>query len=356
MKLYPLSVDVLYDGMLVDFGIYFSYKGKMILLCRDLVLNRSKIESIKATMSFCKNIYVDKLNHEKIMKDTEYFSKAQAKLENFIGYDSMKNLQQIILTDAAGGFINKDAADALSRTVGEKLEDIESALILQCINGVRELDEYLYVHCLNVGLLNGMISRWAHLDDEKIVRMIKAGLIHDIGKLKISPDILNKPGKLTKLEYEAVKRHPKFGYDMLIKSGERDPEILDGVLHHHERVNGTGYPDGEQSISQVARITAISDVYDAMTAKRPYKEEFTPFQILQELSDNSFSDLDMKYVQLFLQNMPRELTGHTVLLSNGAVAKVEFVDPSHPKYPIVSVDGDVVQTNDKLYCKKMCVD
>lgn len=75
------GVDVLYDGMLVDFGIYFCYKGKMILLCRDLVLNRSKIESIKATMNFCKNIYVDKENHQKIMKDTEYFSKAQAKLE-----------------------------------------------------------------------------------------------------------------------------------------------------------------------------------------------------------------------------------------------------------------------------------
>lgn len=144
---------------------------------------------------------------------------------------------------------------------------------------------------------------------------------------------------------------------MLIKSGEKDDVMLDGVPHHHERVNGTGYPDGVKSFSPVARITASSDVYNAMTAKRPYKEESTPFQILQEFSDNSFSDLVLSYIRLLLQqNMPRELTGQSVLLSNGAVARVKFVDAASPKYPVVSVDGEIIHTNDTLYCKRMCVE
>ena len=127
------------------------------------------------------------------------------------------------------------------------------------------------------------------------------------------------------------------------------------MLHHHERVNGTGYPDKlrSDSISPGARITAISDIYDAMIAERPYKGASTPFVILQEMVDTSFSGLDMQYVKTLLKNMTTELLGRLVLLSNGAVAKVEFIDPRQPKYPIVSIDGEMVKTNGDIYCVRM---
>lgn len=354
--LYPVCVDVLYDGMLLDFGIYYYNKGKLVLLCKDVVLTENKIRSIRAAMKFSNNVYMLKENHDRVLRETAYFEVTQMRVEQAIGYDTMKDMaRDFVDTAYKTGIVPREAMNQMAEEIQTKLSDFDSALIMQCLNGIRGTDEYLYVHSLNVGFINGMLANWYGLDRESGAKLVKAGLVHDLGKLKVSPEILNKPAKLSPLEYEAVKRHPEFGHAMLIASGEQDETVLDAVLHHHERINGTGYPErlGSDHVSIAARICSISDVYDAMIAERPYKGASTPFVILQELMDTSFSGLDGKLVNTLLKNMITELQGCQVLLSNGAVAKVEFIDPRKPKYPIVNIDGEMIKTNEEICCVRI---
>lgn len=356
MELYPVSVDILYDGMMVDFGIYYCRNNRQVLLCKDLVLTNTMIESLKEVLQQNKNVYMDKKNHNRLIKETEYFKNVQTKLEHRVGYDNLKDFTQKLFSYVAeNGTVCQGDIQEIVTLIDRKLKDSNNTLIMQCINGVRQVDKYLYVHSVNVGLLNGLMGKWCGYDEKVVSKLIKIGLMHDLGKLKISPSILNKPSTLTLLEYEAVKRHPQFGHYILKLSGEKDNDILDGVLHHHEKINGTGYPgknkDGE--ISTFAKITAISDVYDAMAAKRPYKEGVPPFAILDQLSQNVHSDLDKEYTRIFLKNMIRNLIGCSVMLSNGAVARVEFIDKNRLSYPIVSIDDHIVNTNENLYCVRM---
>ena len=350
-----MSVDVLYDGMLVDFDMYVYQDRHPVLLCKDTVLDERKIQFIREKISAGQNIYVKKEKRDQILSENMYFTAVQRNIEKKVGYDQMKSIAREFMSCVhETGMVPSQSVDVLAKEIHEKLSSYDNSLIMQCLNGIRETDEYLYVHSLNVGFLNAMIANWAGLDHDLCMKLTRAGLVHDLGKLKISPDILNKPGKLSELEYAAIKRHPEFGCNILRASGEEDPVILDVVRHHHERLNGTGYPDQvRDELSVGARITAISDIYDAMVSERPYKGATSPFFILQELADTSFSGLDMKYVQIMLKHMGAELIGKLVLLSNGAVAKVEYISEKNFRYPIVSVDGEIVQTNEELYCVRV---
>ncbi len=356
MELCPVSVDILYDGMMVEEGIYHYKDGKFILLCKDVVLTKNMIRYIKATIEQNDNVYMFKANRDRALRETAYFEMAQALVEKKIGYDVMRDIMKEFISSAfENGTISTEVVDDMTKDVQRKLTTFDDSLIIQCLNGIRGIDEYLYIHSLNVGFLNGMMGKWCGFDEDVCYRMVKAGLLHDLGKLKISPDILNKPAALTILEYEAVKRHPVFSEEMLQNSGETDELILDAVRHHHERMNGTGYPDRLRmdEISPASRITAIADVYDAMVAERPYKGASTPFVILQELTDTSFSGLDMQYVNILTKNILEDLQGRQVLLSNGAVARVDYIDPREPQYPIVNIDGETVKTDEEVYCVKV---
>ena len=356
MNLSPVSIDILYEGMLVDFGIYYYQNSRPILLCKDLVLTSNMIRSLKEVLQNRKNVYMDRDNQQRLLKETVYFKNVQAQLEHDIGYDLLKaSTENLFALAEQFNVIRESDIQEIASVINQRLDDTDSALIMQCINGVRQIDKYLYVHSVNVGFLNGLMGKWCGYNQQLISKLVKIGLVHDLGKLKVSPEILNKPGRLTKLEYEAVKQHPEFGYHMLRASGERDAQILDGVLHHHEKVNGTGYPSGQKGkkVSPFSKITAISDYYDAMTSKRPYKDGMPPFVIFEQIAQSKHSELDMEYTKIFLDNMAENLVGREVLLSSGAVAKVEYIDPQRLAYPIVSVDNHMVKTDKEIYCVRM---
>ena len=356
MALCPVNVDILYDGMMLNFGIYYYSQGKPVLLCKDVVLTANMLQGIKATMTYSKNVYMHRENRDRLLQEVSYFETTQRQIEREVGYDVLKDITKDFLNAAhSNSVLSRENIDEMAGEIQKKLASYDSVQIIQCLNGIRSMDEYLYVHCLNVGILNGMMASWCGFNREFAFKLVKAGLVHDLGKMKISPEILNKPTKLSPLEYEAVKRHAEFGEIILRNSGETDEAVLDAVLHHHEKLNGTGYPHGlrNDEISAVARITAISDVYDAMVAERPYKGASSPFIILQDLLDTAASEFDIRYVRVFLKNIIADLRGRTVLLSSGAVGKVESVDPRNPRYPTVNVDGERVKTSDDIFCIKI---
>lgn len=359
MDLYPLSVDYLYEGMPVNFEIYHYIHKRAVLLCSDIILTKESLFAIRNIVEQEMHVYVKKYALDRLLNDTEYFERAQSVLERYVGYDAIrvkaKNTMDAV--DNTGTISERSIGD-VSNEIYNTVESSEVAALVQCINGIRNIDEYLYIHSANVAILNGLIAEWLGYDEVDVKKLVTIGYLHDLGKLKIPKSILDKPAKLTELEFSVVKRHPTHSREILINSGYSDVDVIEAVEQHHERQNGSGYPSGlgAGEICEFAKITAISDVYDAMVAKRPYKRAHSPFEILELFSKNAFSELDMRITKTFLERMPQELVGKAVLLSDGTVGKVVYVNPYNYRYPVVTVDGNTFNTNENLYCTRMFYD
>jgi HD-GYP domain-containing protein (c-di-GMP phosphodiesterase class II) len=151
-----------------------------------------------------------------------------------------------------------------------------------------------------------------------------AGLLHDIGKMGIDSDVLNKPGKLTDAEFVSVKEHPAAGYKMLLEANGISQVALDVCLHHHEKMDGSGYPDrlkGEE-ISLFARMGAVCDVYDAITSDRPYKQGWCPAESLRKMAEWSKGHFDEKVFQAFVKSIGIYPVGTLVRMESGRLGVV----------------------------------
>lgn len=159
------------------------------------------------------------------------------------------------------------------------------ALVTIC--RLKQSDDYTYMHSIAVCAMMIALAKQLGMDDEQARRCGQAGLLHDIGKMAIAPGILNKPGGLTKDEFDRVKRHPEAGYEMLREAGGISAVALDVCLHHHEKYNGEGYPFGLRGefLSIHSRMAAVCDVYDAITSNRPYKTGWCPAESLRRMAE-----------------------------------------------------------------------
>ena len=225
--------------------------------------------------------------------------------------------------------------------------------MIGCINLFKAADSYTYTHSINVALLSTLIGKWLKLGNQAIDNLMLAGLFHDIGKMRIDKSILNKPDKLTDAEFEEIKKHPVYSYEML---GDRfDDAIRDAVRHHHEKLDGSGYPDGLKGnqISLYARITALSDIYDAMISERSYKGAVLPFQVFDMFYREEFQGLDRKLVMLFLKHIRKHFVYSRVIMSDGTVAYIRYIPVNDAVHPLMEQHGWVRQTDDIWYCKEM---
>lgn len=143
---------------------------------------------------------------------------------------------------------------------------------------LKQKDEYTYLHSVAVCTLMANVARHLGRSEEEIFEYGLAGLLHDVGKVRVDDSILNKPGKLSDEEFALVRRHPEHGHDILSETPGLSPAVLDVCRHHHERPDGRGYPSGLQgeALTEAARLGAICDVYDALTSDRAYKSSWTP--------------------------------------------------------------------------------
>lgn len=349
----PIGIDILLSGMRIDYNIYHERDGDFVLLCKDVILTAELISKFKKVTIPSNTIYIPKNQHKRIINDRNRLLGKEKTNLSFKGYAEIKaeitNLFNMISETSS---VSDEAAGVLTDSVNTQLDTVEISRIIQTINSIREVDEYLPTHCVNVALLNGLMGKWMKLDKDDLRILIKIGLLHDIGKLKIPPEILNKPGKLTKDEFNVIKQHSVYSHEILKSSGYNDERILQGVIQHHEKVNGMGYPYGliMDQITEFARITSISDVYDAMVAKRVYKEAHSPFEILDWFSEGCYSELDIKHVNTFLECMAEELKGKSVLLSNGKIGEVVYFYSMNFRFPIIRVGDEIINTTPDLYC------
>lgn len=222
---------------------------------------------------------------------------------------------------------------------------------------MHSLDDSIYAHCVNVALIARMIGRWLHFDPNELNVLTCCGLFHDIGKLSIPNEVLNKPGKLTDEEFAMIKAHPKYGYELL-RNQDIDNRIKQSALMHHERYDGTGYPNGLSSelLIDYAMIIAIADVYDAMTAARSYREPLCPFQVIANFEKDGFQKYHTKFLLVFLNRIASTYQSNRVMLNDGRACKIVMLNNNYLSRPIVQFDdGECLDlsTNKELYISKV---
>lgn len=208
---------------------------------------------------------------------------------------------------------------------------------------LRAVNDVTYTHSINVSLLCNVFGHWLRLSKDEIDNLTIAGLLHDIGKTQVDQNILNKPGKLTKTEFDQIKKHSRLGYELL-QHQDISEDIKYGILMHHERMDGSGYPLHlkQEDIHHFAKIISIVDIYDAMTSNRSYHKKFSPFHVIQVFELESYGILDLKYLFVFLENIAHNYLGKTVKLSTGEEAKVVFIHNNTPSRPIVQIGDQMI--------------
>jgi putative nucleotidyltransferase with HDIG domain len=174
---------------------------------------------------------------------------------------------------------------------------------IQSYMKIIEHDYYTHTHSLNVSIYALSLGATLKLDEKTLKTLGRAALLHDLGKSDIDYDIINKVGKLSEFEFEEIKKHPTFGYEIALKLGISDKDTLDGIRHHHEKLDGMGYPDkikGDE-ITLFPRIIGICDVFDALTTKRSYKDPMSSFEALMIMKEEMKTHLDTKLLKTFIQ-------------------------------------------------------
>ena len=210
------------------------------------------------------------------------------------------------------------------------------------ITDIRLHDSYTFSHSVNVAVLSAMLGNLCGYSKSKLQVITLGGLLHDIGKLAVPTSILNKPGALTADEFKIIRRHPSEGRRLLKELKSPIASILAIIaVQHHEHIDGSGYPNHirGKSIHPYCRITAIADVYDALTSVRPYKKAYKPNVVYQMMMHNSPGHFDMDRLRLFFDNVAIYPIG-TVMKTNLGYAIVKKVIFGHTLAPVVIVFAD----------------
>lgn len=229
-----------------------------------------------------------------------------------------------------------DVKTLLKNTLSIVSNHSGSISILDMLQNMREYDDSTYTHSLNVALICNILAGWLKLPKEDVELATACGLFHDIGKMLIPYSIIAKPGRLSEEEFATVKKHPALGYELL-QSQDVDVHVKNAALMHHERSDGSGYPSklkGNQ-IDPYARMVAIADVYDAMTAARCYRGPLCPFCVIEMFETEGFQKYDVSILLPFLENVVNSCLQNRCLLNDGRKVTIIYINKEKLSRPVV---------------------
>nr|WP_277347504.1 HD-GYP domain-containing protein [Wenzhouxiangella sp. XN79A] len=241
------------------------------------------------------------------------------------------------------GRIDAETARLGIRQIAETLEQNIAAMIW--LTRIKNVDQYTAEHCVNVAILSMGLAKSLNWGPEEVEQAGLAGLLHDLGKTKLDPAILNKPGRLTPEEQRHVREHARLGYDLLSEDESVHPIVRQAVLEHHERPDGKGYPLGRsrENLMPMAALVSVVDAYDAITSFRPYSAARSHHEALGILWKTRDRQFDSMMVEVLIQFLGWITPGTLVRLTDGDCAVVLKASAEHRLWPVVrrlKADGE----------------
>ena len=271
-----------------------------------------------------------------VEREQEAFRK-ELKVARKIHHRTRGYIDKLLDDVRLGNSLDTDTAREL---VGEMADSISrSPNAMLWLTHMKKRDEYTPIHCMNVCILALTFGRTLGLERKQLDMLGLGALLHDIGKMNIPLELLNKPGRLTDEEFEIIKTHSMSGYHLLRQEKEMPGEVLDIVRSHHERINGRGYPDGLTAdfIGLLVQITSIVDVYDAITSDRCYQDGIAPHDALKNMFNWAGEKFDADLVENFIKCLGIYPIGSMLELNTGHIGIVVSASEKARLRPIILV-------------------
>jgi HD-GYP domain-containing protein (c-di-GMP phosphodiesterase class II) len=335
----------------------FLYQGFMI----------ESIEDIRLLEKECQFVWVDQVLDPTTKQDERHTLKKPKKSpKRYINkismprevekservFQSSRQRTKTILDEVAlNGIINTEAA---KKTVNDCLESVlRNPNAMLWMSKIRDANSYTADHSLNVCILGIAFGRHLGFTEEELFSLGMCGLLHDVGKMKIPSDVIDKPGKLTPKEWKQMQAHAILGRNLLMTT-KGIGQSVDVAHSHHERIDGKGYPRGLEGhqISQYSKIIALADSFDAMTAKRCYSKPMTPSAAVKEIYKNRGTQFDERLALQFIKTIGLYPPGTVVELVNGYIGLVLERSQRYQHLPKVMLLKDEKQVK----CRKELVD
>jgi len=329
IRIKTCSIREVYPGM--KLGKAIATASGMVLLDQNVILTDTliqkllywKIREISIIQEDCIGVNDFQAERKQFVRDRDQLIAAVSKIFQQLNCSEMLEADQIY------ALVNEKVMPLL----------LKSEILFSYLHIINYTGEYLFRHSVNVAFLAGMIGKWLHWSETQIQQLVVAGMLHDIGKMRIPVDILDKPNRLLPEEMDVMKQHPVLGYEILQEVAVLDETIKQGILQHHERFDKSGYPAAlpKSDISQIAKVIAVADVYDAMISIRVYRKAMSPIAVMHEIYNQMFVKLDLRICSMFIQYAKQALIGSLVKLSNGLVAKIIYLHSDGFMEPIVQI-------------------
>ncbi len=327
MKKRLLKIQECKAGMVLAKDVY-SERGTVLssagTVLNDLMIDRMIFANVPFIWVINDDSYI-------ITNKEESSSMKEMKKEYSKKIEKIKN---IFNNFAEGGSLDEDAREVASSIIHS---DKFSGDLLRCMRQLRSMNDYTYQHSLNVSSLCCLIGNWMNMPKDELEEVTLAGLVHDIGKSKISSDILKKTTELNSEEVMELQRHCEYGYKILKKNTKYSDGILKAVLMHHEKEDGTGFPSNLKSkdIHPYAKVIAVADLYSAITLDRIYKRTDTPFSVFEIFESVSAQKFDPLAVYALITNIAMYYVGDKVRLTNGMLGNIVFIDKEFVSRPLI---------------------
>ena len=268
--------------------------------------------------------------------------------------DKAKSIMTGVLSDVKFGKpLEAEAFDDLADGMIDSV--IRNHNALACLGRIRAKDNYLMEHSINLAVLMGIFAKSMNIDRDTMQQVMVGALLHDIGKIMVPDNILHKPGKLDDDEFARMKQHVVFSRDLLKNTPGIQPLTVDVAAQHHERIDGSGYPEGLTGcqICREGKMVAITDVYDAITADRCYHKGLAPTVALKKLLEWSGTHLEESLVHKFIRSMGIYPVGSLIMLESGRLAVVIEASEKDQTRPIVKI---IYHTRLKQYIPTEVID
>lgn len=296
----------------------------------------ANLKSLSSQAPTIANYSSGSIEHESAQADLEQHTfKKELNIARKLHERTRSYVDQALEDVRLGQAVDTEGAKEIVSEIANSITRSPHALVW--LTNMKERDEYTSIHCMNVCVMAVSFGQSLGLSKAELEVLGLGGLLHDLGKMRIPLEILNKPSKLTFEEFEVMKTHPMEGYNMLKEQSDLPSEVLDIVKHHHERRNGKGYPsqlDGDQ-INNMTRIVAIVDVYDAITSDRCYHDAITPYDALKNMYEWVKEDFDKEMIEQFIKCLGIYPIGSVVELNMGHVGIVVSASEKSKLRPIV---------------------